>query len=241
MLDFIRLRIELCALIAIALGLQLTVIWQVPFISSANYPLNIVQVFFHELSHGIASLVTGGNFYRMQLDFGKGGLAHTLAGNADTVAFAGYFGPTFWGLLLYLAFTRWCREHIDAIPVAAFIITVFTLLLWVRNFTTAGIVIFIGFLFFSIARMESMRQMDLAMRFLAIHLIVAGGLEPYKFYYHMEMFDPATWMGWDGRVFAEGGLLSERQLVRVWGGLAAAALLLIFALEGSQKRNDVWD
>jgi hypothetical protein len=241
MVDFFRYRIELFIFLFIALGLQCAVIFQVPFLSQINYPLNIVQTYFHELTHGLGALITGGHFYRMQLDFGQGGLAHTLAGNTTVTVFGGYFGPTLWGALIYIAFTRWFRDRIDFIPLFFFGLVALTLLLLVRNFTTAGIVIFIGFLFYSIARMESLRQMDIAMRFLCIYLIVAGGLEPYKFYYHMELFPSQIWNSWDGRVLADGGTHPERYWVRLWVGAALAAFLVIFALEGSQKRNDVWE
>jgi hypothetical protein len=77
----------------------------------AVYPLKILVVFFHELSHGLAALVTGGKIDRIALVAQEGGFCYTMGGSRFIILSAGYLGSlVFGGLVLLLAArTRWDR------------------------------------------------------------------------------------------------------------------------------------
>ncbi len=93
----------LCALLLV-IGLA----WDTPLV----YPLKILVVFFHELSHGLAAVVTGGEIVRIEISPQIGGLCVTRGGSRFVTLTAGYLGSLVWGgLILGLAArTRFDRQ-----------------------------------------------------------------------------------------------------------------------------------
>ena len=71
-------------------------LWDTPVV----YPLKIFVVMLHEISHGIASLATGGTIERITLDPYQGGACYCGGGNAFLTLSAGYLGSLAWGVVL---------------------------------------------------------------------------------------------------------------------------------------------
>lgn len=72
--------------------------------TGALFPLRTLVVFFHEISHGLAALITGGSIVKMQVTLGEGGQCVTRGGWTIIILSAGYIGSMVWGgLLLQLA------------------------------------------------------------------------------------------------------------------------------------------
>lgn len=95
-------RIELRTL-AVALLASL-VLWNLPFGGVLLYPFKLLATWLHELSHGLAMLVTGAGFERVLIYRDTSGLAFPVyrvddAGQA-VIAAAGYMGTPLWGGLL---------------------------------------------------------------------------------------------------------------------------------------------
>ena len=68
------------------------------------FPLRILVVFFHELSHALAAWLTGGRVVGIRIVAHEGGLCVTRGGMAFLILSAGYLGSLLWGgLLLKLA------------------------------------------------------------------------------------------------------------------------------------------
>lgn len=67
------------------------------------YPLRMLVVLFHEMSHGMAALLTGGHVHRIVLDLGEGGFAETSGGWRWLILPAGYLGSMLWGAFLLKA------------------------------------------------------------------------------------------------------------------------------------------
>ena len=92
------------ALLLIFIGIGL--LWNTLFV----YPLKIFVVFMHEVSHGLAALVTGGKIIEIQINPQQGGHALTQGGSRFWTLTAGYLGSLLWGgLILLLA----ARTHLD--------------------------------------------------------------------------------------------------------------------------------
>ena len=76
----------------------------------AVYPLKILVVFFHEVSHGLAAILTGGSIVEIQVTKEQGGHCITQGGNRFLTLSAGYLGSlVFGGSILLLA----ARSHND--------------------------------------------------------------------------------------------------------------------------------
>jgi hypothetical protein len=92
--------------LAVALLVSLLV-WNVPFGGIALYPFKLLATWMHELSHGIAMLLTGAGFDHILIYRDTSGLAYarSTAGpiGAAIIAAAGYMGTPVWGGVLLVA------------------------------------------------------------------------------------------------------------------------------------------
>ncbi len=111
------------------LGLMLVVVilWGTVFV----YPLKILVVFFHELSHGIMATLTGGRVVEIQVNALQGGLCISQGGNRFLTLSAGYLGSLVWGGFILLAATRGKKQQ--QVTMGLGVLMVLVSLLYVRN------------------------------------------------------------------------------------------------------------
>ena len=109
----------------------------------ALYPIKLFVVLLHELSHGVAAILTGGEILVIEVNERIGGYCQYRGGNRLVVASAGYLGSLVWGgvILVVASRTRWSRQLGTALSALLLVVT----LLWIRNsfgiFYTVGIAI----------------------------------------------------------------------------------------------------
>lgn len=94
-------------------------------------PVKYLTVFFHELSHGLAAVFTGGSIIKIELSSNLGGLCTTSGGSRFIVLTAGYLGSLIWGcaILLAAAKTRYDQQITAGLGVLLLLVTA----IWVRN------------------------------------------------------------------------------------------------------------
>jgi hypothetical protein len=90
----------------LGLAAVILLLWNTPLL----YPLKILVVFFHELSHGLMAKLTGGRIVQIQLSALEGGLCITAGGNRFLTLSAGYLGSLLWGGLIIVLAAR-TRMH----------------------------------------------------------------------------------------------------------------------------------
>lgn len=117
------------------LALVVTVVWLL-WHTWWVYPLKILVVFFHELSHGLAAIVTGGEIAGIELLAKEGGLCRTLGGNRFLTLSAGYLGSLLWGGLILVAASR--TRHDQLVTAALGALLIFASLVWVRPIFSFG-------------------------------------------------------------------------------------------------------
>lgn len=95
------------------------------------YPFRIFVVFLHEISHGLAAVLTGGAIESIGLSFDEGGVCRTRGGSPFLILNAGYLGSLLWGALFLVLGGRRARARgvIAAIGVFTLVVT----LLYVRT------------------------------------------------------------------------------------------------------------
>lgn len=95
------------------------------------YPIKILVVLLHEVSHGLAAVLTGGSIERIELSADEGGLCVTRGGSRFLTLSAGYLGSLAWGALLLVlgARTRLDRPLVAALGLGLLAVT----LLYVRS------------------------------------------------------------------------------------------------------------
>jgi len=108
--DRLELRTLAFALLASLL------LWNLPFGGVLLYPFKLLATWLHELSHGLAMLLTGVGFDRVLIYRDTSGLAYgsSEAGRVASaiIAAAGYMGTPLWGALLLVVSpdARWARR-----------------------------------------------------------------------------------------------------------------------------------
>lgn len=90
--------------IGLLLGLfvLLNALWHTPLI----YPVKVFTVILHELSHGLAAVLTGGRIVQIEISPELGGVCTTQGGWSFVVLPAGYLGSMALGCLIMLVAAR---------------------------------------------------------------------------------------------------------------------------------------
>lgn len=66
------------------------------------YPLKLLVVFFHEASHALATIASGGQVKEMVVVSQQGGHVLSIGGNRFITLSAGYLGSLIWGTIIYI-------------------------------------------------------------------------------------------------------------------------------------------
>lgn len=92
----------------LALAAAVFALWQTP----VALPLKLLVVLFHELSHGLAAVATGGSIESLTVTADQGGLAVTRGGSRFAVLTAGYLGSLLIGLALFAVALRSTADRV---------------------------------------------------------------------------------------------------------------------------------
>jgi len=157
-------NLEFLVLVTAALLLS----W-VPFIS---IPFTWFMTFFHEISHGLMALFSGGGIVSIVLHWDGSGLCYTRGGSRFLVLQAGYIGAVAWGILLYHTAQRVSERYIGSVVVILGILIAGTALLYARDVVTWLILAFLFALSVSIGKLHHMRGVNIALKFIAVYIML---------------------------------------------------------------------
>ncbi|MCB1588545.1 MAG: M50 family metallopeptidase [Xanthomonadales bacterium] len=73
-------------------------LWTSPWLA----PLKILIVLFHELSHALMTIITGGEVVSLELSSNQGGMVLSRGGSRFLILSAGYLGSLLFGCVLFL-------------------------------------------------------------------------------------------------------------------------------------------
>jgi len=96
------------------------------------WPLRLFVVFLHEISHGLAAVLTGGAITRIEFSPNEGGVCWTRGGLPFVVLNAGYLGSLIFGAALLVASTLPRLNRVALLLLGALVLGV--TLLFVRSF-----------------------------------------------------------------------------------------------------------
>lgn len=109
-------------------------ITRIPYLS---VPFKWLESYFHELSHGIATILSSGIVSHIQLFPNGAGFCFSQGGAPLLIGFAGYFGAACWGYLIYLLATWPKGIRVSFALLGALV--VLSGLLWGRDLLTLAI------------------------------------------------------------------------------------------------------
>jgi len=72
--------------------------WNSPIV----YPVKLLSIYFHEMSHSIVTLITGGKVTYVGITSNLGGITNSQGASDSAVLISGYLGSTIFGILTYL-------------------------------------------------------------------------------------------------------------------------------------------
>jgi hypothetical protein len=189
----------------------------VPFV---HRPFDWFETFFHELSHGVAALASGGRVHTIELNFDGSGLCTTSGGAEVVTLFAGYAGSPLWGALIYLSVFIGKARYSKAISSMLAIVVVLVATLWARDLITLSILCFMTGIFGVAYRFGSQQLTRLFIEFVALYVVLDAIKSPLYLL--------------DGRNIGDGAALSqithipESFWVAVWCLIACCCLYLLY-------------
>ncbi len=165
----------LTIMILVAIALRQIPIARLPFVWFGTY--------FHEMSHGLSAILTGGHISRIDFSFNGAGLCYTAGGFRNMVTFSGYTGASIWGALIYLTTSqlpKWASFFVT------FLLLCFTgfSFIFVRNIETALILVVIFITFLILWRFRAFLVSRLMLQFIGIFVLTESIYSPtYLFMY----------------------------------------------------------
>ncbi len=180
--------------IELLLALALT---RIPYIS---VPFNWLETYFHELSHALATLLTGGAVSHIQLFSNGAGLCFSQGGWPVIIGFAGYFGAALWGYMLFnlAIWQRGIQLSYACLGGGVFL----TLLLWGRDLLTIIILAVLGLIFLLPLKLNQNPVLSISLRVIAFMVMLNA------------LASPAVLLGLQGR--GDAHMLAQQTWVPTW-------------------------
>lgn len=197
----------------LALMVVVFALWPTPVVA----PLKLLVIYLHELSHGLAAILTGGSIKQLNVSPQMGGFAVTLGGSRFAILTAGYLGSLLFGVALLFAALRGEADRYVTASLGA--VTLLVTLLYVRDLFTVGFGIAVGAALLACGWWLSHAINDLVLRVIGLASMI---------YVPFDIFDDTirrSHLRSDARMLAEefGGT------TLFWGGLWLVISLLVIA------------
>lgn len=214
-------RISLSWLIVAAIAT--IVLWQIPGGHYILYPFTILATWFHEMGHGLAAILLGGQFQQLQISPDGSGVAYHSGGlflgpiGRAIVAAAGPMGPPLAGAALILSSRSFKTANLSLKILGS--VLIISTLIWVRSLFGLIAVPLLGLIILAIALKSSRWIQEFAIQFLGVQACVST-------YTQLDYLFSAS---------AGPGLHSDSAQIQLqlllpywfWGGLMAIASFVI--------------
>jgi hypothetical protein len=192
----------------------------VSYIPILSWPLDWVETFFHEISHGLMAIATGGDISRIELHLRGSGLCYTSGGTRFLVSFSGYAGAVLWGAVLYLIVGT-ANQWLTRLMVSLLgILVVCVALLWVRDLISFVILAVILGIITAAYAAGRYNMTQLLIRFIGLYVMLSAARTPLYLI--------------DGRGVGDGQALStltgipEIIWILIWEAIALSSLWLVY-------------
>jgi hypothetical protein len=182
-----------------------------------HLPLDWFQTFFHELSHGLAALLTGGRIHQLHIAFDTSGSCLTSGGWLPLILFSGYAGSALWGSLIYLSVSA---RHAKTIALSLGLLVTLSGLLWVRDWVTPWILLSIIAMFLLAHRYGSRKWTHRFVAFVGLYVLIESLRSPFH------LLDGES-IG-DGSELARLTYLPEFFWILVWTMITIGLIVLLY-------------
>lgn len=201
------------------------------YIPIINWPFSWMMTFFHEISHGIAALVTGGSIESIKLHLRGSGLCTTTGGIGVVISLAGYLGAVVWGMGIYLMADKLNKRHTHELALFMSGTVLLAALFFGRDLITILIMAALVSVLVAIMKMQNNAFIKLALKFIGIYILLDAIKAP------LNLID-GRHIG-DGAKLADTTGIPELIWVGVWFIIGAYGLYTLWRL--SNKENVGFD
>ena len=198
-------------------------LWQIPAGAYILYPFTILATWFHEMGHGLAAIILGGNFQQLQIygdgsgvAFHSGRLYLGSIGRA-LVAAAGPMGPPIAGAGLILASRKFQTASVCLKILGGLLL--FSVLVWVRSLFGIVAISLLGLTILGISLKAAPWFQGFSVQFLGVQACIST-------YHQLDYLFSSN----AGSLGLSDTAQIQRQLFLpywFWGGLMAIASLVI--------------
>jgi hypothetical protein len=199
---------------------------QIPIVS---IPFKWLETYFHEISHGLAALLTGGSIVKIQLFPNGGGRCTTLGGMSFLISFMGYAGAALWGVCIYFIASMHQRiAQILSGVIALLLLT--TLVFWARDILTLIIITVLLALVLLKFKYSKLSYLQISLQITGALILLNSVKSP--------------WYLVDGRDFGDGAALTqltgipEFLWVVVWFSIGVGGIVWLAKMSKKGKYNE---
>ncbi len=186
-----------------------------------NLPLVWFQTFFHELSHMLVALLTGGEVFSLKLFWTGAGVCRVRGGVFVLIFAAGYLGAPIWGGWLYNIGKDSTSRELALYKIRILmILLIMSTILWVRDGNTLLIIGFMLGILSLVALHIDSPDSRLFIRFCGIYVMLNAIHSPLYLYSHKIPWD-------DGVALAQLTDLPKFLFIALWCAFALIALISV--------------
>jgi phosphoglycerol transferase MdoB-like AlkP superfamily enzyme len=193
-----------------------------------HYPFDWFETFFHELSHGISALATGGSIHRIELNVNGSGVCTTSGGSQFLILFSGYAGSSLWGTLIYLSAAVRKNRLTRSLALIFIAVNVLVLVLWSKDVTTMLILAVMSSLFLLSFSVRNTIFRHYVIYFIAIYVVLNSIRSP------LDLFDGRA-IG-DGAALSNITMLPELFWIAIWYSIAILCLFFMYKISNSNSK-----
>jgi len=192
-----------------------------------SIPFNWLESYFHEISHGLAAIATGGKIVSIQLFANGAGLCTSQGGIRLITSFMGYAGAALWGALIY----RLASAHVTlakGLSAVIIVLLLLTAMLWTKDILTLFILGILILLFSLKLKLADNQYVQLCLQLFGLIVLLNALMSPLYLLGGRAVGDGAT--------LASLTLIPEILWVALWV-LIAAALLYFLSKQNNKARK----
>lgn len=192
------------------------------YIPLVNIPFTWIMTFFHEISHGIAALLTGGSIEKINIHINGSGLCYTKGGIRFAVLNGGYIGAVIWGILIYEMANKLSYKNTSLLAGLIAGLLAFSALFYGRDVLTWVILIILFAMFISIIKLQDTKLVKIALKFVGIYVLLDAVRAPLHLI--------------DGRHYGDGAKLADLTglpeiiWVALWLAIGVGGLIFLWKI-----------
>ncbi|WP_286261695.1 M50 family metallopeptidase [Thalassotalea atypica] len=189
-----------------------------------SVPFNWLESYFHEISHGLAALLSGGKIIRIQLFLDGAGLCTSQGGSRLFTSFMGYAGAAVWGAIIY----QLARQHLlfaRGVCITILLLLIASCIFWTQDLLTLFILTILILVFSLKLKLADNDALQKVIQLVGLTVLLNALMSPFYLI--------------DGRALGDGATLSELTLVPeiiwvvIWFAIGSA--LLVWLAKSTSK------